>query len=300
MTIVATDAAHIARHHPSLTDTQARVYAEWKRCGIHGKEYAAEAIGTAWLVMAIVLVVGIFFGKISPVVHALPNPAVRRILAGLLIGASGGLVAISPLGRLSGAHLNPAVTLGFFMLKKMHRRDAAAYMVFQMLGGVAGVAIARGIAPGLCRSVDCAVLVPAPILSTTAVAALEAAVTFVLCGAIFLFVSTKTLMRFTPLAVIVCAGMLNLLDGSLSGFGANPARWFGPAVIEHAWRLGACYLLGPMVGGLLAAPLPQLVGRLEDASHRPHTGKLFHDPGYRSIFVHDTEPSLLPNGLAQA
>jgi aquaporin Z len=213
----------------------------------------------------------------------------------MLIGSSGGVVAVSPLGRLSGAHLNPAVTLGFLLLRKMHGRDAVGYIASQLGGAVLGVLAARSIAPRLCASVHDAVLIPASSLSPGGVAGLEMAVTFVLCGAIFLFVSAKSLMRFTPLAVIGCAGLLNLFDGNLSGFGANPARWWGPAVWHHWWSFAACYALAPLLGAALAVPLPRLIARFGRVSHHPRTGKLFHDPRYRSIFVHDTAPSRPPS-----
>lgn len=296
MNVITKDAEHIAAHHPGVSDAQALLYAEWKRCGLHFKEYLCEFAGTAFLVAAIVLIVGALFGSGSPLVARIPDPAARRLVAGLLIGASGGLVAISPLGKLSGAHLNPAVSLGFYLLKKMHPRDMVAYILFQSLGAFAGVLAAARIAPQLALPVHDAVLIPAGGLSTPMVVLLEAIVTFVLCGAIFVFVSSKRLMRYTPLAVIVCAGVLNLLDGNLSGFGANPARWFGPAAAQDYWRLAACYVFGPLLGGAVAVPLPRALVALRDTRNIPHTAKLFHDARYRSIFTHDTAPSTIPKG----
>jgi len=296
---VTTDADHIARHHPDLSEAQALLYAKWKKYGLHFKEYGAEFIGTAILVCGIVLIVGALFGDGSPFVQRLPDPALRRLLAGLCIGATGGLVAISPLGKLSGAHLNPAVSLGFFILRKMHARDAVAYVLFQLLGAFAGVILAAAIGPHLAQPVRDAVLVPAAQLSTLSVVLLEALVTFILCGAIFLFVSSKRLMRFTPLAVMACAGLLNLCDGHLSGFGANPARWFGPAAVQEYWRFAACYVGGPLIGSAAATPLPKLLARIRGASFIPHTAKLFHDIRYRSIFTHDTTPSTLPKRLTR-
>jgi aquaporin Z len=295
--VITKDAEHIAAHHPSLSQAEALLYAEWKRYGLHFKEYLCEFAGTAILVAAIVLIVGALFGDGSPLVRGIPDPALRRLLAGMMIGATGGLVAVSPLGKLSGAHLNPAVSLGFFLLKKMHPRDMAAYVLFQSLGAFAGVLAAALAAPKLALPVHDARLAPAAGLSASMVVALEAAVTFVLCGAIFVFVSSKRLMRFTPLAVVACAGALNLLDGHLSGFGANPARWFGPAAAQDYWRLAACYVFGPLAGAALAVPLPRLLAALRQTRSIPHTGKIVHDSRYRSIFTHDTAPSTIPKGV---
>jgi aquaporin Z len=74
---------------------------------------AAVALGTALLVLAIVLAVGLSFAEGSPLADALPGPGARFLAVGVLVAPSVALLATSPPGRASGAHLNPAVTLAF-------------------------------------------------------------------------------------------------------------------------------------------------------------------------------------------
>jgi aquaporin Z len=101
---------------------------EWKRHGRHFEEYASEFIGTAFMVFCVVAVVGLMFATGSPVPAILPSTRLRLFLTGLMLGGSGWLVAVSPPGKLSGAHINPAISFGFWLLGKMHFRDLLGYI----------------------------------------------------------------------------------------------------------------------------------------------------------------------------
>ncbi|HEY2423526.1 MAG TPA: aquaporin, partial [Chthoniobacterales bacterium] len=86
-------------------------------------EYAAEACGTGFN-----LFVGLSAGIINfspdfPMAHLIPSPSLRLLVTGLIFAGSGSLFAISPLGKLSGAHINPSVSLAFFVRGKMHGKD---------------------------------------------------------------------------------------------------------------------------------------------------------------------------------
>ncbi|GLV54287.1 hypothetical protein KDH_11350 [Dictyobacter sp. S3.2.2.5] len=83
----------------------------WRR--LHWSEYASELMGTAWLVFIALSAATFNFGLGSPLAILLPNRSVRWLMTGLMLAASGPLVAISPPGKRSGAHLNPAVSLAF-------------------------------------------------------------------------------------------------------------------------------------------------------------------------------------------
>ncbi len=89
--------------------------------------YVSEFVGTALLVAVGVSVVILDFGTGSPVARAIPDAGARRALTGFLFGAVGGLIALSPVGKISGAHINPAVTLAFWMRGKMGPGHAAGY-----------------------------------------------------------------------------------------------------------------------------------------------------------------------------
>lgn len=282
-------------HAPSLVDmAEAALYTEWKKFGPHVEEYACELVGTCLHIFALVCVVGLMFSPHSPVPGAIPSKPLRLLLAGMMIGGSGALVAISPLGRLSGAHLNPAISFGFWMQGRMHTRDFAAYCFSQLVGAALGTAAAVFLFPSMAQSISDAVLRPATGLSAWSTFGLEVAATFILATVIFSFVASKRFMRYTPAAIPFTAGFLVWWDGALSGAGLNPARWFGPAVCLPEWHLGWAYVLGPMAGAFFAAFLrlhPEIL------SARPKTSKLFHDPRYRSIFKHDAVASTPPAHL---
>src|SRR5207244_6798109 len=93
----------------------------WKH--LHWFEYGAELLGTAFLVFAGLSAVVFDFGTGSPLAQVLPDMSIRRLITGLLFAGSGALVAISPLGKLSGGHINPVVSLAFWVQGKMHHFD---------------------------------------------------------------------------------------------------------------------------------------------------------------------------------
>src|SRR5258708_39387976 len=93
----------------------------WQR--LHWPEYGSELLGTAFLVFVVVSAVTFSFGSGSLLRVVLLNSSARQLITGLLLAASGPLVAISPLGKLSGAHLNPAISLAFWLQGKMHQHD---------------------------------------------------------------------------------------------------------------------------------------------------------------------------------
>jgi len=87
------------------------------------------------------------FGPTSPITPHLHSMSVRLLLTGLLFAGTGSLVALSPIGRRSGAHLNPAVTLAFWTQHKVHPHDLAGYVTAQLLGALtaaAGLRLAWG------------------------------------------------------------------------------------------------------------------------------------------------------------
>src|SRR5579884_260331 len=100
-----------------------RIYRQWKRSGRHIEEYASELAGTAFALFCVVGVVSLLMASGSPALSWIPSASLRLLLIGLLLGGAGWLVAISPPGRLSGAHINPAVSIGFLALGKMYARD---------------------------------------------------------------------------------------------------------------------------------------------------------------------------------
>ena len=100
--------------------------------------FVSELVGTALLVLAGLSLVIFMFGEGSPVESLLPSEASRRLITGFLFGTIGALIALSPVGMRSGAHINPVVTLAFRLMGKLDLRTTLGYIVAQLIGAVVG------------------------------------------------------------------------------------------------------------------------------------------------------------------
>ncbi len=272
-----------------------REHVWWKH--LHWFEYGAELLGTALLVFAGVSAVVFDFGTGSPLAQVLPDPSLRRLLTGLLFAGSGALVAISPLGKLSGGHINPAVSLAFWMQGKMHHLDLGGYISGQVLGAIIGSLLVLLVWGGQAASVGYGTTIPGvgyPLwMVFLAEVSLTFVLTFVLVLSLFLFVSSPRLMRWTPLMVwMLVAGMV-WLEAPISGTSLNPARSFGPALVAWSWHHHWLYWVAPPLGAVLAVGAFRL---LASGERDVLTGKLFHVPHYRSVFMNVSAPCMPAEG----
>src|SRR5437667_12774698 len=105
----------------------------------HWPEYFFEADELCLLMISASLFTMLLWHPSSPVLSLIPNPFVRRMLTGLATGGTAIALVFSPLGKRSGAHFNPAVTLTFWRLGKVKNWDAFFYVIAQFIGGIAGV-----------------------------------------------------------------------------------------------------------------------------------------------------------------
>src|SRR5512139_424675 len=91
------------------------------------RSFWAELIGTALLLMVGLSIVILMFGTGSPLAEWIPNPKLRQTITGFLFGGTGAMIAISAIGKASGAHINPVVTMAFWLFQKMDARKALIY-----------------------------------------------------------------------------------------------------------------------------------------------------------------------------
>src|SRR6266568_2553201 len=105
----------------------------------HWPEYLCEAAELGLFMISASLFTILLWHPSSPVLTLIPNTLVRRMLTGMAMGSTAIALVFSPLGKRSGAHFNPAVTLTFWRLGKIKNWDAAFYIVAQFIGGIAGV-----------------------------------------------------------------------------------------------------------------------------------------------------------------
>ena len=245
------------------------------RGGIHLAEWAAELVGTAILLLGGLSAVCLDFGSNSPVAPVLPSVSARLLLTGVLFAGSGVLVTLSPIGRRSGAHLNPAVTLAFWLTGHVHPHDLVGYVGAQLAGAIIGASVVAFAWSSTASSVHLGLTQPGSGVSEAAAAAIEAAMTCLLVVTILVFVSTPATMRWTPAAVWVVVSVLVWQGASLTGTSLNPARSTGPAVVVGDVHALWVYVAGPLLGTSLAVA----VRRLALPGLVPLTAKLYHAHG---------------------
>ena len=102
------------------------------------KFFIAEFLGTALLLLGGLSIVIFMFGTGSPMSEIIPAVKVRQIITGFLFGSIGASIALSPIGKVSGAHINPAVTMVFWLFRKIEGRLTITYILAQLTGAVVG------------------------------------------------------------------------------------------------------------------------------------------------------------------
>ncbi len=240
--------------------------------------FLAEFIGTALLVGVGVSIVILDFGKGSPVASLLPDPGLRRLITGFLFGATGASIAVSPVGKTSGAHINPVVTLAFWMKGKMGATHALGYMVAQLAGGIAGALplLAWG---RMGSSIDFGGTFPGSGFTLLQATLGEVVTTFGLIAGLFLFLGRARLRPYTPLLFPFLYAVMVYLEAPVSGTSTNPARSIGPSLVAGNWHGWWIYWLGPLLGTGLALAVGQFswmrgfeikVAKIYHFKHDPH------------------------------
>lgn len=219
----------------------------------------AETVGTALLVAVGLSIVIFDFGQGSPMIHWLPSASIRRLVTGFFFGTTGALIALSPLGKESGAHINPAVTLGFWLMGRMKTRIAIGYVMAQLIGAVVGAVplLAWG---AIGRSVDYGATVPGAAYGIPWALTGEVVTTFALVFGLFFFLRQRSLRVFTPALFPPLYALMVWLEAPISGTSTNPARSLGPAVVSGEWSGGWIYWLGPLIGTLVAVAVYRSLG----------------------------------------
>jgi aquaporin Z len=247
----------------------------------HLPEYGAEFLGTACLVFFGLSAVVFDFGQGLPMAQWIPDHSTRLLITGLCFAGTGSLVAISPLGRLSGGHINPSVSLAFWLHGKMRFGDFVSYVVAQILGGMVGAVALAWAWRHYAASVQNGMTAPGAGWALWEVFDWEVAMTALMVFMIFFFVSSRRLMRWTPMMNWLLVATMVWLEAPISGTSLNPARSFGPALVSGIWNDQWIYMIAPPLGGMLGLALFRATA---PAAREALTGKLFHAPNYRSVF----------------
>lgn len=246
----------------------------------HWPEYLIEGGAVGCLMIAVGSFVTAFESPKSLLFASIPSVSLRSVLLALGVGMVLTLLIQSPWGKRSGAHMNPAITLAFLRLKRVHLWDAFFYVLAQIVGGTLGVVVVAGFVGRLFTDppVRYAITVPGSAGETVAFVA-ETVISFVLMATILAFIASPRLIRFTGLAVGCLVAFLIIVEGQLSGASMNPARTIASAVPGMFWKHLWIYLVGPTLGMLTAAEVLLYIG------HDRFCGcaKLLHPPNVRCI-----------------
>lgn len=237
--------------HDALPETQATTPRPgWRG---HLAPYLAEGIGTFGLVFA---------GCGAIMIDTLSHGQITHVGVGLVFGLII-TVMIYALGHISGAHFNPAVTLGFVLVRHFPIRRLFGYWLAQCSGAI--------LAAGCLRLL----LGPVANLGTTVPMGsggawqsfgLEALLTFFLMFVIMAMATdTRAVGQAAALAIGSTVGLEALFAGPICGASMNPARSLGPALVSFTWTDQWVYVLAPLVGAALGA----LVYRLLRDAPRP-------------------------------
>ena len=165
---------------------------------LHWPEYLMEAGESGVYLFSACAVATLLWHPASPIQRYLGSDAVRRMLMGLAMGATIIAIVLSPWGKQSGAHFNPAVTFTFYRLKKVALWDAVFYCAAQLLGAVAGVALASLVLEGAPahKAIRYAATLPGVYGDTIAFVA-ELAISFILMAAILFTSNHEDLAPYT-------------------------------------------------------------------------------------------------------
>lgn len=251
------------------------------RSRLHWPEYLIEAACLGLFMLSAAGFATVLQHPASPVSAWLPHPLAQRFPMGLAMGLSAVALIYSPLGRRSGAHMNPAVTLAFLRLGKIAPRDAAGYVTAQFAGGVAGIVLATALLRGLPAdpSVNYVATLPGEPGVAAAFAA-EVGISFLMMMVILALSNDPALAQYTGLAAGALVALYIILEAPLSGMSMNPARTLGSNLLADAAASLWIYFTAPTLGMLLGA---EVFVRLQ-GHPRVRCAKLHHARGVPCIF----------------
>lgn len=253
----------------------------WQALREHWPEYLIEAgaLGT-FMVSACVFAI-LLFHQASPAVRAIPGQMPRLFLMGLAMGGTLIAIVYSPLGKRSGAHMNPAVTLTFLSLGKVAAWDAVFYVAAQFLGGIAGVMLVALFlkAPLADPGVNYATTLPGMWGLRLAWIG-EFGISFLQMTVILTLSNARQLNRWTGLFAGSLVAAYITLETPVSGMSMNPARTFGSAYAAHVWTAWWIYFTAPPLAMLAAAAIYRRV----KGARAVLCAKLHHENAQRCIF----------------
>jgi aquaporin TIP len=204
------------------------------------RDGVAEFIGTFMLIFVGAGSVTIL-GQNPP---AAVNVVVAALAHGLILAA-----IVATYGHISGAHVNPAITLALLVGRQINVTRAVIYWIAQFLGGIVAAYVLRFIFPGV---TNLGQTVPAAGISGIQVIVIEGLLTFFLASTVYQTAVYGKLGNVAGIAIGFTLGASILFGGPLTGASLNPARTVGPAIASGDFNAIIFYLIGIFGGGAVA------------------------------------------------
>ena len=222
----------------------------------HWREYLIEAWGLGTFMVSAGIFATILYSPASPFSRIISNDFIKGLLMGIAMGSTAIAIIYSPWGKRSGAHINPAVTITFFRLKKITKIDTLGYIIAQFVGGLLGILLVAIILgnPFTNTPINYVVTVPG---KWGAIAALI--VEFILSLGLMLMVlftsNSNQLSKYTGIFAGILVATYIVFAASISGMSINPARTFASALPAQIWSGFWIYYFAPPLAMLLAAEI---------------------------------------------
>nr|WP_262918320.1 aquaporin [Mucilaginibacter straminoryzae] len=209
--------------------------------------FISEFVGTALLLSVGLSTVIFNWGEGSVMNHYIPDPAIRRLFAGFLFGSTGCLITLSPVGKISGAHINPVVSIAFWLRGKMRFHAMLGFVISQMLGAAAG-SLPLLLWGNQGKSIGYGITLPGDGGVAGAIWG-EAITTAGLILLLFVMAGTRY-RNYTPYTIPFLYSVMVWAEAPFSGCSTNPARSFGPALVSQNFNGYWVYWIGPLIGTL--------------------------------------------------
>src|SRR5881398_897937 len=165
-------------------------------------------------------------------------------------------LAVNNFGGISGAHVNPAVTCGFLITGRTKLGTGIAYIISQLLGATTAAGFCRAIFPAdVVAATKLGLPLPAPWVSTNVLLLTEAILTFLLMTSIYGTAVDERgrNVKIGGFGIGLTVAFDILAGGGVTGASMNPARSFGPAVLQMYWQWHWAYWVAPIAGACVAA-----------------------------------------------
>ena len=228
----------------------------------------AEAVGTFILVLTIIS---------AAIAASLGKPVAGAPYASATVPLAGGValaVVVATLGHVSGAHLNPAVTLGLAASRRFPWRHAPAYVMAQLIGSIVAALAAWAFFGRSARTLaHLGATYPAGGVASWRAWVVEAVVAFILVVAV-VSAATDTRIPVGVAAIAIGAALAAaiLVGGPVSGGSVNPARTLGPEIVAGKYTDWWIYLTAPFIGSVVAVLLHERVFRTHGVNSPTHGG----------------------------